>query len=90
MVMSSSITQCFRKSDLPRRFGTRQILYPQPPKFALGNSKTVKPMLFQSSFSRTFTNVKDPKTEHGNASVIMEGSKVPEKELVITSFGELV
>ncbi|CAG8725868.1 9075_t:CDS:2, partial [Ambispora leptoticha] len=50
--MSSNIT-CLCRSVLPFRFVTRQVLFLQPPKFALRNSR---PDLFQSSFSRTFTN----------------------------------
>ena len=84
---SASITLCFCRSVLPSRFVPRQVLFLQPPKFALKNSR---PVLFQSSFSRTFTNAKDAETEHKTESPIAEGSKIPEKKLVTTLFRDLI
>src|SRR5947209_2224171 len=84
---SVSVTLCFCRSVLPSRFVARQVIFLQPPKFALKNSR---PVLFQPSFSRTFTNAKDAETENKAESAIAEGSKVPEKKLVTTLFRELI
>src|SRR3954453_23615551 len=48
----------FRRSVLPSRLVTRQVLQPQ--KFALRNSN---PQLFQSSLSRSYTNSAPNKAE---------------------------
>src|SRR4051794_15889879 len=43
----------FRRSILPSRLVTRQVMFLQPQKFALRKSS---PVLFQSSLSRFYTN----------------------------------
>ncbi|CAG8484986.1 1072_t:CDS:1 [Scutellospora calospora] len=80
---SSKITQVFRKSIFPSHFINCRVRCLQSPSLMLRNSR---PDLFQSSFSRNFTNAKDAETGHETEAVAPEG---PKKKLA-TSLRELI
>src|SRR2546423_14192724 len=72
---SFNITRCFCRSVLPSRFVTREVLFFQPPKFALRNSR---PDMFQSLFSRTFTNPASNESEKSkSASLAWKKKLIP-------------